>query len=635
MRTARSRSTTTDASSPSRAGFIPAQPRTSNRARKNWTSSTNASSAASNKQRAPLEEGDGLKRSKSTFVYHADSTDDDILERLNRAGNAPKFRALWAGDTSGHDGDDSAADAAMCCLIAYYTRDAAQVERIFNRGQLAHRAKWKLRQDYRHRTVANAIAFVSSSAKAGGPSRGQGNVNETQRDAEHLTDRGNAMRLARQHGRDLHYCHPWRKWLCWDGTRWRLDGTAAVPLRAKQMIAAMFREAVQQVQEIQKQLEGIAEGEPEVEGLKAKLNCAKSMMTWALKSESAKQINALLDLARSEPGIAVSPCELDRDPWLLNCANGTFSFRTGQLEPHARENLLTKLCPVAYRPDAPCPVWLKFLDAVFKQDKELITFIQRLLGRCLTGDVSEDILAILWGKGANGKTTLLNAVMNTLGSDYAMKARTELLMESRGERHPTEIADLFGRRFVAASETPDGGRLNESLIKDLTGRERLRGRRMREDFWEFAPTHKIVLLTNYKPRVAGNDEGIWRRLRLVPFEVTFWDPDKYPDPEAAGLSPELKQDKELDGKLQAEAEGILAWLVRGCLDWLGSGLTLPEKVRAATASYRAAEDTLGQFLTERHCDTGDRSARCKRSDLYGAYKAWSDARGKSPGEQAF
>jgi putative DNA primase/helicase len=225
--------------------------------------------------------------------------------------------------------------------------------------------------------------------------------------------------------------------------------------------------------------------------------------------------------------------------------------------------------------------------------------------------------------------------MNTLGGEYAMKARTELLMESRGERHPTEIAYLFGRRFVAASETPDGGRLNESLIKDLTGRERLRGRRMREDFWEFAPTHKIVLLTNYKPRVAGNDEGIWRRLRLIPFEVTFWDPDKYPDPAAAGLSPELKQDKELDGKLQAEAEGILAWLVRGCLDWLRGGLTLPDAVRAATASYRAAEDTLGQFIAER-CDTGDRSARCKRSELYGAYKAWSDARGeKALGSKRF
>lgn len=208
-----------------------------------------------------------------------------------------------------------------------------------------------------------------------------------------------------------------------------------------------------------------------------------------------------------------------------------------------------------------------------------------------------------------------------------MKARTELLLQSRGERHPTEIADLFGRRLVAASETPQGVRLNESLVKDLTGGERLRGRRMREDFWEFPPTHKIILLTNHRPGVAGTDEGVWRRVRLIPFEVTFWDPDKHPDP-AEGLDPDLRQDKRLGEKLEEEAPGILAWMVQGCRDWQRDGLTMPDEVRIATAEYRDAEDLLAQFIAER-CVTGANN-RCKLSTLYGAFKAWSEAFGERP-----
>ncbi len=320
--------------------------------------------------------------------------------------------------------------------------------------------------------------------------------------------------------------------------------------------------------------------------------------------------------------------QLDNNPWLLNCVNGTLKLKTGKLREHRRTDYITKLCPTPFLPDAPCPTWLRFLEGVFQRKARLIVFIQRLLGLCLTGDVSEHILPIFWGAGANGKTTLLNAVLKTLGDEYAMKARTELLLQSRGERHPTEIADLFGRRLVAASETPQGARLNESLVKDLTGGERLRGRRMRGDFWEFPPTHKIILLTNHRPGVAGTDEGVWRRVRLVPFDVTFWDPDKHPYPAAEGLDPDLRQDKRLGEKLADEAPGILAWMVQGCLDWQRDGLTMPDEVRIATAEYRDAEDLLAQFIAER-CVTGANN-RCKLSTLYGAFKAWSEAFGERP-----
>jgi putative DNA primase/helicase len=290
-----------------------------------------------------------------------------------------------------------------------------------------------------------------------------------------------------------------------------------------------------------------------------RLAAAQKQLTWALKSEAAPRLNAMVELARSEPGIPVLPEQLDKNPWLFNCPNGTLELDTGRLREHRREDYITKLCPTPYDPRATCPTWERLLESVFPSDdgapdRELITFVQRLLGRCLSGDVSEQILAIFWGVGANGKTTLLNGVLETVGTDYTMKAAPNLLMSSKSERHPTERADLFGMRLVVVSETPEDRHLNEAFVKDLTGRERIRARRMREDFWEFDPTHKVILQTNHRPVIRGTDEGIWRRLRLVPFEVRFWDPD---EPRAGkDVDPRLMQDKRLPDKLRAEYPGI-------------------------------------------------------------------------------
>lgn len=260
-----------------------------------------------------------------------------------------------------------------------------------------------------------------------------------------------------------------------------------------------------------------------------------------------------------------------------------------------------------------------FLNAIFpdaedEPDREMITFMQRSLGRSLTGDVTEQILLIFWGVGANGKNTFINAIFDTIGSDYCLKANTDLLMASRGERHPTEIANLWGKRLVVASETHQGRKLNEALVKDLTGGEPLTARRMREDFWTFQPTHKVILITNHKPRVEERGEAIWRRVRLVPFTTIFWDPND-PSKDASQLPTNLRQDKQLGEKLKAEREGILAWLVRGCMDWQRDGLTLPEKVKVATQEYRIEEDTLKKWIEE-DCITGDKDYRCRSQQLY-------------------
>jgi putative DNA primase/helicase len=225
----------------------------------------------------------------------------------------------------------------------------------------------------------------------------------------------------------------------------------------------------------------------------------------------------------------------------------------------------------------------------------------------------------------------VNALMEMLGIDYTLKAPPDLLVVRHGESHPTERACLFGKRLVVASETPQGRRLNEALVKELTGGERITGRRMREDFWDFWPSHKFILSTNHRPVIRGTDDGIWRRVRLVPFTVQFWDGD---DPANSGrhdLDPALRQDKRLGDKLRAELSGILRWAVEGCLDWQRDGLTLPDKVRAATNEYRNEEDQFRQWECDR-CFVGP-EYRCRASELYADYHSWCERGGYRPESQ--
>lgn len=412
-----------------------------------------------------------------------------------------------------------------------------------------------------------------------------------------LCDLGNARLFVKLHGANVHYCYPWKKWLIWDGKRWKIDDTGAVERLAKNVADERWHDAQEKND--------------------------SALREFATDSASSKLITAMLKLAQSEPGIPVVPADLDRDPWLLNCANGVVDLRTGEIEPHRKSYLITKLCPTNFNPDAESYHFDKFLEAIFKGSQPLIDFLQRYLGYAITGDVREQILAILWGGGSNGKSTLLNAVMDAVGTDYSLKAVADLLLAKKHDSHPTERADLFGMRIVVCTETADGRGMNEALVKELTGGDKIRARRMREDFWEFAPTHKPILCTNHKPKVRGNDHAIWRRLVLVPFEVQFWNPDKGETGPA-----ELRQDKALPAKLNREAEGILAWLVRGCLDWQKQGLVIPEIVRAATASYRNEHDLIAMFIDDK-CLCSP-ACRIRASELYTAFKSWCDPLGEYP-----
>src|SRR5215208_1617503 len=402
------------------------------------------------------------------------------------------------------------------------------------------------------------------------------------------TDTGNAERLADRHGANLRYCHPWGKWLFYDGTRWRVDDRGAVVRLAKDTARSIFEEAKEAATD----------------------EAAKRLGKWASSSLSEGKLKSMIGLAQSEPGIPVLPEELDAPTDLLNVLNGTIDLRTGELREHRREDLITKIAPVEYAPEATAPVWAATLERVLPS-AALRAFFKKLCGYALTGDVSEQLLAVLYGTGANGKSTVLNALLTVLG-DYGMQAAPDLLVAKKGS-HPTELADLFGMRFVASIEVEDGSRLAESLVKQLTGGDRIKARRMRQDFWEFEPTHKVFMACNHKPQVRGTDNAIWRRIRLVPFTETI---------------PPAEQDKHLPDKLRQERAGILAWAVEGCREWRREGLQAPDEVRQATGAYRAEMDVLGAFLRE-CCELGPEKNVAAR-DLYAAYKMWCEEGGERP-----
>jgi putative DNA primase/helicase len=402
----------------------------------------------------------------------------------------------------------------------------------------------------------------------------------------HPTDLGNSERFTARHGQDVRFCYQWGKWLVWTGARWERDESGKVERLAKETVRGIYLEAHEQDDE----------------------GARKALARHAERSEAERRIRAMLELAKSE--VPISPEELDRDPWKLNTLNGTVDLvGSGDLMDHRREDFITKLAPVEYDPEAPAPAWDAFLERVLPSE-ELRSFVQRAVGYSLTGATSEQCMFINHGTGANGKSTFQEAVSVALG-DYAMRAPTEMLLAKRAGAIPNDIARLKGSRYVTASETEEGRRLAESLVKDLTGQDTITARFMRAEFFDFKPTHKLWLSTNHKPEIRGTDTAIWRRIRLIPWSVTI---------------PPEEQEKRLPATLSRELAGILAWAVRGCLQWQREGLRAPDEVRQATNEYRREMDVLAGFLSD-CCEIGDEHWDYAK-DLYASYKRWCDESGE-------
>lgn len=410
-------------------------------------------------------------------------------------------------------------------------------------------------------------------------------------EVHHYTDLGNAGRLVDMHGEEIRFCYDWNSWLIWDGTRWKQDTSGEVSRLATDVPRSLYLAA--------------AEAEDKTE----RQNIAK----FAAATEGAFRLRAMVELARSQ--VPVTMDALDSDPYLLTVENGTVDLRTGELREADPGDLITKSAAAAYDPAADAPKWRETLFEIFDGDAELTRFVQKAAGYSLTGDVSEQCLFVLYGTGSNGKSTFLSMLQRVLG-DYGLSTPPSAILATRNDSIPNDIARLRGIRFTTLLEVEQGRRLAEPMVKAMTGGDVIAARFLHGEFFDFTPEFKLWLGTNHKPRVLGQDTGIWRRIRLIPFTVQI---------------PEERQDKHLFDKLQEERSGILNWLIEGCLMWQQEGLKPPVVVQQATESYRSEEDVLGDFLEEKIED--EEGALTASSEVYQAYTDWCEKTGEKQQSQ--
>ncbi len=385
--------------------------------------------------------------------------------------------------------------------------------------------------------------------------------------------------FTQHHGDNWRYCARWGKWLVWTGQRWSVDEVLYVHHLSRMMCRN-------------------ASAQAEKERQKNRL-------------ASSSTIHGIERLARSAQEHATHPDDWDRDIWLLNTPGGVIDLKTGSCREHNRADLMTRMTTATAKGSS--PRWLRFLNDITDNDALLVAYLQKVAGYCLTGVTSEHALFFLHGSGANGKSVFIHVLMSILGS-YATNAPVETFMESRHEKHPTDLANLQGARFVSSVETEQGKRWNESKLKTLTGGDKISARFMRQDFFEYTPQFKLVIAGNHKPTIRNVDEAMKRRLHLIPFTVKV--PDK-------------KKDPNLSEKLLQERDGILAWAVNGCLRWQQEGIQPPASVVKASQDYFDGEDALGQWLEER-CEQKPHH-RQEVSKLFSDWQQWAENNGEFVG----
>jgi len=452
-----------------------------------------------------------------------------------------------------------------------------------------------------------------------------------------LTDFGNAERLIDRHGENVRFSFEAGKWLFWNGKFWELDNIGNMQQLSKETVRSIIDN--KELKALSEEYENLKRQEadkpafkqlPEADRKKTENRLRKikptvenynKLVKFSHASEQEARINAMVNLAKTEPGLSVALKEFDRDKWQFNCDNGTIDLRTGKLNPHNRLDLNMKISPVKYDPAAECPLWNKFLCDIFNNDYDLIDFIQRSVGYTLTGDIKEEVFWVLHGKGGNGKGTFINSIMSIM-ADYGKPASFPLLCTPGSEQNDmalNQLALLKGIRFVSASEGEENAVMNESNIKNAVSSDsgKIMARFKYQDLFSYTPVFKIFLATNYKPIIRGTDEGIWRRVMLIPFNQTFKGDEK---------------DEDLRTKLQAELPGILKWAVEGCLKWQREGLNPPSAVINATEQYKLEMDWLSDFLNE-CCEVGPLE-KVSVKDLYETYLKWAEG-GKPKGKRMF
>lgn len=401
------------------------------------------------------------------------------------------------------------------------------------------------------------------------------------------TDVDNGVRLVLQHGHRIRYVPAMGRWFVYTGQRWEPDALGHVQELAKVTARSIHIEA----------------------SLTSDQNLARQLSSHALATHSLKGLRAMVTMAQTDPRITARAESYDTDQFLLNVANGTIDLRAGKLREHDAKDMLTRLAPVAHDENAKCPRWEKFMDEITGGDKDLAEYMRSMVGYFLTGDTKESAFFILHGGGSNGKSVFLNVVQRLLG-DYAATADFGTFLDGKGGNVRNDLARLNGVRFTLSSETGIGKRLDEVVMKQITGGDRIAARFLFKEYVEFVPQFKLALATNHLPAIVGTDNGIWRRVRVIPFEVKF---------------SEEQQDKSLMDQLIEELPGILNWAIEGCLAWQKKGLITPKKVESAVSDYHKDADTVHGFISS-ECVMDPRSS-VGASELYNAYDSWTQNQG--------
>ena len=403
------------------------------------------------------------------------------------------------------------------------------------------------------------------------------------------TDLKNSENFSKKYVGQSVYCQPWNNWLIYNEGKWKIESRRETQELAKKVIMDYYKEASEILED------------------KARLNLIKE----AMKCESQRAIRAMIELATSS--IAKVPEDFDQEPYILNFKNGTMDLKTMEWRDHKAEDMLTKIAGISLKSKEECPKWLSFLDKIFEGNKNLIDYLQTALGYSLTGDTGEQCLFILYGIGANGKSTFINVIHELLG-DYAINSPfSTFLSKGRGDNIPNDLARLRGARFVSAIESPGERSFNEVLLKTIVGGDLITARFLRQEFFDFYPECKIWLATNHKPIVREFSLGFWRKIRLIPFKVTI---------------PEEERILHFDNILLEEKEGIFNWILEGYMKWKEENLRTPKEIEEATAEYKSSMDVMAEFIEQ--CCIESHRAQITTKELYKVYKNWCEENDEKP-----
>lgn len=525
---------------------------------------------------------------------------DDIVRAACSAKNGSLFKALYSGDFSAYS-SQSEADMAFCNMLAFWCGcDAEKMDAIFRQSGLM-RDKWDRKQSGTTYGVITLQKAISGCSQTYNPKKqndysisiGNGKViqtvDEEKMRAYTFDDMGNAERFVDLFGENVRYCYTEKKWYFYNSMRWSVDNLGVILRMADKCVEAMKAEAKLYLQ-----------ADEESGG-----DMAKAFEKHMKSSRSNKSKKAMLN--EIEHHLPILPIQMDRYKMALNTPSGIINLKNGDVKAHNPEYYFTKITSVDCAEAADCPRWLAFLDDIFAGDKDLIRYIQKAVGYSLTGSTAEQCAFFLYGTGRNGKSTFIDVIRDVFG-DYAANIQPETIMvkSSQSNAINSDIARLKGARLVTSVEPNEGVRLNEGLLKQLTGDDTVTARKLYSEEFEFKPEFKLWMATNHKPIIRGTDTGIWRRIHMIPFNVQI---------------PEDKVDKNLTHKLKAEMAGIFKWCIDGCLMWQREGLQMPAAVLKSVREYRREMDVISAFIEDKCTLEGTVQA----SMLYAAYASWADS----------